>query len=346
MAVTQTEIKFTYIVRRKLASGKYKNYWRFRRGETDCALPGAPGDEKFHTRYGELLGREERIDAQAEAAPEPHTVNWLIDAFFASPEFEVLAESSQKDYRDTAERVRPIIGAERFDCVTKAVVIEIRNQYRKQPRTAHKIKQFISRLYSWGEEQTHVAENFNPAAKVKKIKAKVKHIEVWSPEEIDLFLSKCDPVAKTIVMLALYTGQRREDLAQMDWTDYQGRMIRVRQNKTGTPLTIPCHPKLKAHLDAIKSAFGGPIVRSAIGRPMKANAISQQINRAIANIDAMPHRSLHGLRYAAAGALEAVGCTVVQITDIIGHRTFQIAMQYASQRRNAEAAMALMETSA
>ena len=344
--MAQTEIKFTYIVRRKLASGKFKNYWRFRRGETDCAIPGAPGDEAFHKRYGELLGREERIDAQAEAAPEPHTVSWLIDAFFESPEYEALADSSQKDYRETAERVRPVIGTERFDCVTKAVVIELRNKYRTQPRTAHKVKQFISRLYGWGEEQGHVAENFNPAAKVKKIKSKVKHIEVWSPEETDLFLSRCGPVAKTIVMLALYTGQRREDLSQMDWTDYQGRMIRVRQNKTGTPLTIPCHPKLKAHLDEIKSAFGGPILRSAKGRPLAAHAISQQINREVAAIDEMPHRSLHGLRYAAAGALEAVGCTVVQITDIIGHRTFQIAMQYASQRRNAEAAMALMEASA
>ncbi|ALJ15325.1 tyrosine-type recombinase/integrase [Sphingopyxis macrogoltabida] len=344
--MAQTEIKYTYIVRRKLASGKFKDYWRFRRDDTDCALPGKPGEAAFHERYGELLGREERIADQANDKPAPHTVNWLLDEFFASPEFEVLADSSQKDYRDTAERVRPVIGAERFDCVTKAVVVELRNQYRKQPRTAHKVKQLISRLYSWGEEQGHVAENFNPAAKVKKIKAKVKHIEVWSPEEIDLFLSKCDPVAKTIVMLALYTGQRREDLAQMDWTDYQGGIIRVRQNKTGTPLSIPCHPKLKAHLDSIKSAFGGPIVRSALGRPLNANAISAQINRAVASIDAMPHRSLHGLRYAAAGALEAVGCTVVQITDIIGHRTFQIAMQYASQRRNAEAAMALMEASA
>ncbi|WP_260581123.1 tyrosine-type recombinase/integrase [Sphingopyxis sp. PET50] len=343
--MVRTEIPFTYVVRRKLASGKFRDYWRFRYGETNVALPGAPGDAAFHERYGELLSREQRI-AEEKTGPEFHTVDWLLDAFFASPEFEVLADTTQKDYRETAERIRPVIGTERFDSVTKQVVLALRNDHKATPRTSHKIKQFISRLYGWGDEQGLVAESFNPAAGVKRIKAKVKHIEVWSQEEIDLFLSKCDPVAKTIAMLALYTGQRRQDVATMDWKAYQGGVIRVRQNKTGTPLTIPCHPKLKAHLDAIKSPFGGSIVRNAQGRPMDANAVSSQMNRAVAAIADMPHRSLHGLRYAAASTLEAVGCTVAQIVSIIGHRTFQVAMQYASQRRDAEAAMALMEKEA
>jgi integrase len=343
--VVRTEIPFTYVVRRKLASGKWKDYWRFRYGETNVALPGAPGDPDFHARYGELLDRERRI-AEETVGPDAHTFDWLLDAFFESPEFGVLAEATQRDYRETAERIRPVIGTERFDSVTKAVVLALRNSYKHQPRTSHKIKQLISRLYGWGEEQGHVAENFNPAAGVKRIKAKVKHIEVWSQEEIDLFLANCDPVAKTIAMLALYTGQRRQDIATMDWKDYQGGVVRVRQNKTGTPLTIPCHPKLKAHLDAIRSPFGGTIVRSALGRPMDANAVSSQMNRAVKAIDAMPHRSLHGLRYASASTLEAVGCTVAQIVSIIGHRTFQVAMQYASQRRDAEAAMARMEKEA
>lgn len=343
--MVRAEIPYTFVVRRKLANGKFKDYWRFRYRDTNCALPGEPGDPEFHARYGELLAREGRI-AEAHVEPEAHTVDWLLNAYFASPEFEVLADSSKKDYLETAERIRRAIGHERFDTITKQVVITLRNLHKDKPRTAHKIKQLLSRVYSWGEDQTIVAENFNPAAGVKKIKAKVKHIEVWSQEEIDLFLANCDPVSKTIVILAYYTGQRRQDIATMDWKDYQGKIIRVRQDKTGEPLMIPCHPKLKEHLDSIRSAFGGPIVRSALGRPLDANAISSQINRAVAKIDAMPHRSLHGLRYAAAGTLEAVGCTVAQIISIIGHRTFQMAMQYASQRRNAEAAIALMEQKA
>lgn len=340
--MVKTDIPFTYVVRRKLASGKWKDYWRFRFGKTDCALPGVPGEPVFHARYGELLAREQRI-AEEKVGPAAHTVDWLFESFFASPEFEALAESTQKDYRETAGRIRPVIGAERYDCVTKPVVLALRNSYRAQPRTAHKIKQLLSRLYGWADENELVEPDFNPAAGVRRIKAKVKHIEVWSKEEIDLFLSRCDPVAKTIAMLALYTGQRRQDIAAMQWTDYLDGVVRVRQDKTGTPLVIPCHPVLKAHLDEIRSPFGGRIVRSAKGRPLDKNAVSAQMVRAVAAITDMPHRSLHGLRYASASTLEAAGCTVAQITSIIGHKTFRVAMQYASQRREAEAAITLMQ---
>jgi len=39
----------------------------------------------------------------------------------------------------------------------------------------------------------------------------------------------------------------------------------------------------------------------------------------------------------------AAGCSVVQISSIIGHRTYQMALKYARQRRNAEAAMERLE---
>ncbi|OWV34381.1 hypothetical protein B5C34_13550 [Pacificimonas flava] len=53
----------------------------------------------------------------------------------------------------------------------------------------------------------------------------------------------------------------------------------------------------------------------------------------------MPDRSMHGLRYAAAGRLEAAGCTVVECTSVLGHRAYQMALKYMAQRRSSEAAM-------
>lgn len=334
----KTDLPYTYVVRRKLASGKWRDYWRFRRAGTDCALPGRPGDYAFHQRYAEMVEREDRV-AQEKAGTERHSVAWLIDAYLASPEFDNLAAATQKDYRATLARIRSVLGPERYDCVSRAVVIAVRNQFASQPRTAHKVKQVVSRLYSWADEQDLVTPDFNPAKGIRRIKAKVVPIEIWSDEEIDLFLAHCEPFMKTIAYLALYTGQRRQDIAAMEWTDYQKGVIRVRQNKTGEPLTIPCHPDLRAHLDAVKTRFGGKIVRSAAGRALDANAISSAMSRAVKAIDGMPSRTIHGLRYASAGRLEDAGCSVVQITSIIGHRTYQMAMKYMRQRKDAEAAI-------
>jgi len=159
----------------------------------------------------------------------------------------------------------------------------------------------------------------------------------------ELFLARCEPFMATPVLLALYTGQRREDLVTMKWSDYHDGVIRVRQNKTGEPLDLPCHPKLRAHLDGKRTGFGGMIIRSAGGRPMNASALSAALGRAVVAIDEMPHRSWHGLRYLAAGKLEEAGCSVVEITSVIGHRTYQMAMQYISQRKAAAAAIGRLE---
>ena len=108
----------------------------------------------------------------------------------------------------------------------------------------------------------------------------------WQAGE-ELFRAKCEPFMLTVLLLALYTGQRRQDLVRMTWKDFQGSIIRVRQNKTGEPLMIPCHKDLRAHLDGLTARFG-PIIRAADGKTLNANALSSAMNRAVAAIDNMP----------------------------------------------------------
>jgi integrase len=129
-----------------------------------------------------------------------------------------------------------------------------------------------SRLYSWADESDLVPAEFNPA-KMKRLKVRQKSIVPWSEEEIALFLSHCPAWLKTPILLALHTGQRREDVAAMEWDNFQGASIRVRQSKTGEPLDIACHKELRAHLMSVKTKFGGPIARTAKGRPFTANGL-------------------------------------------------------------------------
>lgn len=342
--MAKTEIPYTYIVRRKLATGKWKDYYRFRREGTDTALPGSPGDAEFHGKYSELMAREDRL-AEEKAEVPRESFNWLLDQYLESMEFSLLAETTQADYRRTIERLRGPLGTERFDIITRGSIKMVRDKYKDKPRTAHKVKQMVSRIYSWADEADLVDEGFNPAARLKKPKAKVTPITIWSDEEIALFQANCEPFMLTVLLLAIHTGQRRQDLVRMTWKDFQGSIIRVRQNKTGEPLMIPCHKELRSHLDGITTRFG-PIIRAADGKTMNANALSSAMNRAVAAIDNMPHRTLHGLRYASAGRMEEAGCSVVEITSIIGHRTYQMALKYMRQRKDAEAAIARLERTA
>lgn len=342
--MVRTDLPYVYCSSKKLAGGRYRDYWRFRRNGVDTPLPGAPGEAAFHARYGELMKQaEERAQSQANRESDRHSFAFLCNRYLAGTEFAALAPKTQADYRRTIEaRLVPVLGPERFDAIGRASVKAVRDAIARKhsPRTAHKVKQMVSRLYSWAEEEDLLPDSFvNPAGGIRKIKSKSKPIEVWSIEEIRLFLAHCAPWLKTVVLLALYTGQRREDLVTMEWSAVQGNIVRVRQNKTGEPLDIPCHPELAKHLKKVRTKFGGTVIRDGKGKPMTADGLSYEIHQAVRKIQDMPHRSLHGLRYASAAMLEEAGCSVIEITSIIGHRTYQMAIKYAGQRRDAEAAM-------
>lgn len=344
------DLPYTYRSRKKLKSG-WRDYWRFRRDGIDSPLPGDPRtDTAAMRKYADLIDQAERRGA-VQTSPPRTTFEWLARQYLASAEFGQLADSTQKDYRGVIdERLLPALGPERFDCVNRASIKAIRDAVigeGKAARTANKVKQLASLIYSWADEEELLPDGFaNPGLRLKKLRGPSTPIEIWSAGEIALFLGNCSAHLRTAILLALYTGQRASDIVAMQWSDYQGGTIRVRQNKTGEPLEIPCHPKLRAHLDKIRTRFGGAIVRAHDGKPTNANALASDITRSVARIDDMPPRSLHGLRYASAGNLEAVGATVVEISSIIGHRTYQMAMKYARQRKDAEAAIARLDQSA
>jgi integrase len=165
------------------------------------------------------------------------------------------------------------------------MIKRVRDDHSATPRKAHKLRQMLSRLYSWANEEGLV-DGYNPAAKIKRLKVRQKAITPWSEDEIARFLAAAPLWLQTPVLLALCTGQRREDVVRMTWADYQGAFVRVRQSKTGEPLDIACHKVLRSHLSAFRTAFGGPIARNAKGKPFTANSLSQAIRRQVRRLTA------------------------------------------------------------
>lgn len=327
-----TKLPFTYIVKGR--------YWRFRRGKIKGALPGQPDEARFHAKYAELLALSE----EREPETDRESLSWLIERYRASAEFGALRPLTRLDYDKVLTVIDAEMGSEPFRLVTAPMVKSVRDDFRSTPRKAHKIKQLVSILYAWAAGESLVEPGHNPAASIKRLKARQKAITPWSEPEIASALGCAPAWLKTPLMLALCTGQRREDVVQMAWTDFQGGFIRVRQSKTGEPLDIACHGELRKHLETIRTSFGGPIARTAKGRPFTANSLSQALRRFIQETKCIPaDRSIHGLRYAAAARLDEAGCTMTEAVAVLGHRTYQMAHRYMAQRRASEAAMARQE---
>ncbi|WP_419808716.1 tyrosine-type recombinase/integrase [Sphingomonas sp.] len=339
-----TELRYTYI-----AKGRY---WRFRHKLTgDVALPNKrgihwseqPHQPAFIARYAELL---EAVDRRAATVPVSRaSFAWLVQQYRRSAEFNELADATQLDYGRTLDLIVAELGEVRFAMATRNILKAVRDGHAETVRKAHKIKQMLSRLYSWADENDHVPAGFNPAKSIKRLKRKGgdREIVVWSDAEVDLFLATAPAHIVTPVLIALYTGQRREDVAKMTWQQFQGDVIRVRQSKTSALLDIACHSVLRRHLDALPRT-AVVIATSADAVAFTAQGLSEALRRVVMKTADLPNnRSMHGLRYAAGSRMEEAGCTVAEIESVLGHQTFKMALKYASQRLRAKAAMAKME---
>jgi integrase len=351
--VAETKLPYTYLAKRR--------YWRFRHPATgDIALPRVKGvatrDQPKHAafmrKYTELLARVEgTVQTATPASPNRASFRWLIQQYrggagqAASEEFNALSDETQKDYNRTLDLIEIELGDQPFALTTRAMIKAVRDSYASQPRKAHKIKQMVSRLYSWGEENDHVPEDFNPAAKIKKLKRKGgdKEYVVWSEQEIELFLAHAPDHIITPVLIALYTGQRANDVARMTWQQFQGEIIRVRQMKTSALLDIACHTQLRTHLeerrrklDASKKR-GLLICVGASGRPYNANSLASAIYRAVQAIDDMRE---HGgdRRTRLHGQNERTHHRPLAVGEISLHqgRADDIAHSHPEQRHRAE----------
>jgi len=56
----------------------------------------------------------------------------------------------------------------------------------KSVRSARKVKQVVSLLFNWADEEDLLPAGFvNPAQGIRKLMGKRKPITVWSPEEVE-----------------------------------------------------------------------------------------------------------------------------------------------------------------
>jgi len=324
---------YTYI-----AKGKY---WRFRYRGFDAPLPGQPGAPDFEAKYVECLALTIK-PAPIAAKPIKGTFDFVMGKFYEDVEFRALATRTQANYLQFGKSVSKYLG----DCMMQLTTMEMLAGVRNTMKIgyAEVIRLFISRLYVFAGDRGYVLQGLNPALRMRRIKSRGPGHEPWSHEEIALLFQHATGGIRTLIIIALCTGQRPGDVERMTWSQVLGDVVRVRQRKTNELLTIPMHPVLRAELDRLRAQgpVSGVIVRKRSGGPVGVNGFGYRMKTLVRNIPHMPWRTPHGSRYATAAILRDAGCDVDQICSIIGHRTYEMAMKYLKRRKLAIEAMAMM----
>jgi integrase len=275
----------------------------------------------------------------------PDSIAALVKAYQRSPEWAALAPASRSFY---AIYIRDIegMGAVRATDLKRREILEVRDAIRaaRGPAAAQAFIRTISTLFSWGVEREWVEHN--PASSIKALPG--GHLRAWTRDEAARAIELLPEYLRRVVILALYTGQRRGDLAVLPWSAFDGETIRLKQQKTGVRLAIPAHPTLKAHLKTWREGATSPVIlTNHAGLPWNPKMITQHMARALAVIGLPRDINVHGLRKLAAANLADFGCSVHEIAAITGHKTLamvQFYTQSADQERLAVAAIHRLQT--
>jgi enterobacteria phage integrase len=316
--------------------GRVRRYFR-RRGRPDIPLPGDVGSEEFMRAYQAALGEPAKI-------PSPHaagTLAKLVEDYYRSVEFANLKPSSRSRYRLIIDAIAQRDGQRLVRDLPRDKVRKILQEIGvDRPGMANLTQRVLSVLMRYAVDTGWRKDN--PVAGIKPYRLGTRH--TWSDEELAAFETRW-PLGtreRLAYALLLYTGQRVGDVVRMRRQDISNGYIDLVQQKTGTALAIPIHPRLHEALKAgpIK---GMTLVGDQHGRAITSSALTHMMKSAAAVVGLGRECVPHGLRKACLRRLAEHGGSAKEIAAVSGHKSLNEVERYtaaADQRKLSAAAMA------
>lgn len=290
-----------------------------------------------------------------------NTVADLVDRFESSRESKRQNPRNKEKYSLAFRRLRESIGKVPLSKVKRINLIETRDAIAERygDGAAFNWAANVSKLFRFAQKNGLIG--INPAVELKE-GMKLGELKPWTRDEIELALDKLPETLRRVILLGINTGQRKGDLVAARWSQYDGKCLYVKQEKTDQPLRIPLSPAFRAELDKWRSerikANGANVLRLSIanerillnahGRPWDGRTLWTVMSRTLIKIDGfptklnragtclIPARSLHGLRYYLCAALAQAGCTPHQIMAISGHKTLSMVQKYCKMYDRAD----------
>ncbi len=178
----------------------------------------------------------------------------------------------------------------------------------------------------------------NPVKIVKFLREDNVIQRVLSRSDEEKLLEYAKPPIKRVVICALETGMRLNEILSLLWkdVDLDCRFITVIKTKTGRIREIPISRRLMGVFDEIrKESSSGHVFRHANGTSIKSLKDGYKNALVRAGLKAKNYR-FHDLRHTFATRLAESGVDVFTIKELMGHSTILTTQRYAHPGRKAK----------
>lgn len=321
-------------------------YFYLRRpGYAPIRLPGSPYSTAFMDAYDAAMSGQQREPIGAKST-KPGTVKAVWVAYKASSDFKILRASTKATYLGWGERFVEKNGDNPMAALGRLTVQKMIDAMAEKPAAANNRLRLLRMLSRFAVDRGMLRDD--PTRGVKPVKITSTGFRTWSEEDINKFeeFHKVGTRERLALALLLYTGQRRSDVVRLGPQHIRDGAIHLEQQKTGTPLAIPVHSKLRAVLDATPSGHLTFLVAQG-ARPFTPAGFTNWFHDACRAAGIEAGLAPHGLRKAMCRRLAEAGVSTLRIMSITGHKNvdeIEVYVQAANQRRLARDAMAEIET--
>ena len=223
-------------------------------------------------------------------------------------------------------------------CHVKGITVRMVEEYQsdmlasgKTPATVNRhvacLKHMITKAVEWemAPEQT-----LHRIRMVKQIPEHNRRLRYLSVEECQALVQACLPHLKSIVVTALNTGMRKEEVLSLRWdkhVDLKHGFILLDTTKSGERREIPINEALRQTLQALVRRVDSPYVFTGANGKRFLD-VKRAFHSACQRAD-IKDFTFHDLRHTFASHLVMAGVDLPTVKELLGHKTLSMTLRYA-----------------
>jgi integrase len=213
----------------------------------------------------------------------------------------------------------------------KIEAYKVQRRAHVQPSTVNRelalLKHMCTKAVEWGYLSRH------PAKSVKLLKEPPGRLRYLEAEEVARLVDACDdpqaPYLRPVVMVALHTGMRRDEILSLQWehVDLKRRLISITKTKNHERKTIPINDALLEELLRLPRHVSSPYLFCHPGGA-RILRIDHSFHRAMRDAGIERFR-FHDLRHTFGSHLAMRSVPLEIIGALLGHKDPKMTKRYA-----------------
>lgn len=201
-----------------------------------------------------------------------------------------------------------------------------------KPATVNRLLATLKHMFSKAADWEMVEEEtLKRVRKVKLLEESNRRLRYLSREECQALFQASDPHLRPILITALNTWMRKEEILSLRWeenVDLRHGFILLDRTKNGERREIPINSTLRAALQGLTRRLDSPYVFCDPLTGQRYRDVKRSFASACRRAGIKDFR-FHDCRHTFASQLVMAGADLMTVKDLLGHKTLAMTLRYS-----------------